>query len=140
MPILKVMLVAILGLSIYAQEPTKTRVFIAASQSWEISGGLGANDGTGAGHIAGGARPQTAEIVKTFQDRCRDFTVTTNKERADYVLVVEHEGGKTLWLKDTKYVVYNKDGDSIESGSTRSIGSAVKDICAILKKAQGSRK
>ncbi|HKX32361.1 MAG TPA: hypothetical protein VJ302_32035 [Blastocatellia bacterium] len=139
MPIFKMMLVATLGLTVFAQETAKPRVFITDSQSWSMTGGSGGSvDGFG-GRIGGGARPQTAEITKTFNDRCPEFMVTNRKDRADYVLVMEHEGGKQMWSKDTKYVIYNREGDGIESGSTRSVGTAIKETCAILKKAEHSR-
>ena len=48
------------------------------------------------------------------------------KERANYVVILEHEGGKALLSKDNKFVVFRQDGDAIKSGSTRSLGNAVK--------------
>ena len=60
--------------------------------------------------------------------------VTRNEQKSNYVLVLEHEGGK-MWInKDNKYALYNKDGDSIKSGSTRSLGSSVKEACDALSK------
>jgi len=96
----------------------KPRVFIKESQSWEMEGG--------------GARPQTAEIIKTFHKRCGDCIVTRKEERANYVVILEHEGGKDLLRKDNKFVVFREDGDAIKSGSTRSLGNAVKEACRAL--------
>ncbi len=48
----------------------KPRIFITDSQSWEVAGASGGTGGTYAGSMSGGARPQTAEIVKTFGERC----------------------------------------------------------------------
>jgi hypothetical protein len=48
----------------------KARVFITDSQSWEMGGYSGGSGGAGGGMVHGGARPQTAEIVKTFGERC----------------------------------------------------------------------
>jgi hypothetical protein len=132
MYMIKTILILTLTLSAFAQEPaTKVRVYIADSQSWAMAGGF--SDSSGG--FSGGARPQTAEIIKTFEKKCEGFTVTARKDRADYVLVVDHEGGKALLLKDTKFVVYDKEGDSIKSGSARTVGSAVKDSCEAIKKA-----
>ena len=115
----------------------KPRVFIKESQSWEMEGGGGGasvGDGIGAfgGKFGGGARPQTAEIIKTFHKRCGDCLVTMKEERADFVVILEHEGGKDLLRKDNKYVVFREDGDAIKSGSTRSLGNAVKEACRAL--------
>src|SRR5512136_3090777 len=92
-----------------AQE--KVRVFITDSKSWEVSGAAGIADSSGGGGVGGGARPQNAEIAKTFGERCPQVTVTINREKANYVVTLDHEGGKNLIQKDNKWVVYNKDGD-----------------------------
>jgi hypothetical protein len=107
----------------------RPRVFISDSQSWETSGNAGGANGTFAAHSAGGARPQTAEIVKTFGERCPDVIVNNKPDKADYVVLLDHEGGKGLVKRDNKMAVFNKDGDSIVSHSTRSLGNAVKDAC-----------
>lgn len=84
--------------------------------------------------MRGGARPQTAEIIKTLTERCPDVTITMKSEKADYVLLLEHEGGKALLLRDNKFALFDKDGDSIKSGSARTLGNAVKDSCDALLK------
>ena len=109
----------------------RARVFVPVSDSWSIGGELAVFDEAGVGEVSGGARPQTAEIVKTLHERCPKLIVTRKEERADYILVLQHEGGKFV-RKDNKYAVFNADGDAIESGSTRSLGNAVKDACAAM--------
>ena len=84
------------------------------------------------GATRGGARPQTAEIIKTFGERCPGVIVNNKQEKADYVVLLDHEGGKGLILHDNKVAVFNKDGDSIVSHSTRSLGNAVKDACEAI--------
>src|SRR5438876_6603556 len=124
----------VLGWTICGLAAEKPRVFITDSKSWEISGGVGGNqDGVG-GASKGGARPQTAEIVKTFGERCPAVIVNNKqeKEKVDYVVLLDHEGGKELISRDNKVVVFNKDGDSIVSRSTRILGNAVKDACATI--------
>jgi hypothetical protein len=121
--------------SIIAQEEkSKPRVFISDSKSWEISGGFGGINDAAAGSARGGARPQTAEIIKTFREKCSDVTVTLKQDKADYIVLLEHEGGKPAYLKDSKFAVFKSDGDAIKSGSTRTLGGAVKDACAALMK------
>lgn len=44
----------------------KARVFITDSQSWSIAGASGGGGGAYGGSMAGGARPQTAEIIKNL--------------------------------------------------------------------------
>jgi hypothetical protein len=125
-----------------AVEPTtvpsdgKVRVFVTDSQSWETRGGSAAggnkNGWGGSSWMAGGARPQTAEIIKTLNERCPKFTVTNNLAKADFVLTLDHEGGKGLLAHRNKIAVFNRDGDDIFSNSTRELGNAVKDACQAM--------
>lgn len=118
----------------------KTRIYVTDSQSWEVAGGWGASNGTGGGATAGGARPQTAEIIKTFNERCPQYTVTNNKERADFAVILDHEGGKGALRRRNKIAVFNRDGDAIFSDSTRELGNAVKDACAAIGKDLASQR
>jgi hypothetical protein len=72
----------------------KARVFITDSQSWSIAGASGGGGGAYGGTMAGGARPQTAEIIKTFGERCPEITVNNIQSRTDYIVLLDHEGGK----------------------------------------------
>jgi hypothetical protein len=125
-----------------ASEPSdgKVRVFVTDSQSWETrgSGGGGGNkNGWGASSsFSGGARPQTAEIIKTLNQRCSELTVTNNLGKANFVIVLDHEGGKGLLAHRNKIAVFNQDGDDIFSNSTRELGNAVKDACDVMMKAK----
>lgn len=118
----------------------KIRIYVADSLSWEMSGGWGASNGSGGGHESGGARPQTAEIIKTFNQRCPEFTVTNNKDRANYAAILDHEGGKGLVRRRNKIAVFNRDGDAIFSDSTRELGNSVKDACEAIRKDQSNLK
>jgi hypothetical protein len=114
----------------------KTRVFVTDSQSWETRGGSSAGgneNGWGASSwIAGGARPQTAEIIKTLNERCPEITVTNNLQKADFVLTLDHEGGKGMLAHRNKVAVFNRDGDDVFSASTRELGNSVKDACTAM--------
>jgi hypothetical protein len=116
----------------------KVRVFVTDSQSWETRGGSSAggnkNGWGGSSWMAGGARPQTAEIIKTVNQRCPEFTVTNNLGKADFVITLDHEGGKALLAHRNKIAVFNRDGDDIFSDSTRELGNAVKDACQAMLK------
>ncbi|HKR86344.1 MAG TPA: PEGA domain-containing protein [Terriglobales bacterium] len=112
----------------------RARVFVTDSQSWEVrGGGGGTSEGFGsAGN--GGARPQTAEIVKTFGERCPDVITNNIKEKADYVVVLDHEGGKSFLLHRNKVVVFTRvTGDSVTSKSTYSLGASVQEACNAIR-------
>jgi hypothetical protein len=110
------------------------RVYVEDSQSWEVKADLGGNDDAFGGTMSGGARPQTAEIIKTFGEKCRNVVINNRKEKSDYVVLIHHEGGKDLVRRDNKVVVFNRDGDAILSHSTRSLGNAVNDACTAIMK------
>ena len=109
------------------------RIYISDSNSWSIQ--AGSSGGTGGG--GGGARPQTVEIMKTFQNRCSVLTVTIRKEKADYIVFLDHEGGKALLNKDNKVAVFDSEGDMFFAASTRSLGNAVKDACKAIREHAG---
>ena len=117
------LVVSLLVLSAAAQSnDQKARVFITDSQSWQMTGNSGGANGAHGGHIGGGARPQTAEIIKTFGERCKEVVVNNKQDKADYTVVLDHEGGKSILSHDNKVAVFNSDGDAIVSHSTRSLG------------------
>jgi hypothetical protein len=121
--------ICIVSIAGYCENP---RVFVTDSKSWEVSGSSGGANGAFGGHVSGGARPQTAEIIKTFGERCKEVTVNNKQDKADYIVVLDHEGGKGIIRKDNKVAVFNGDGDSIVSKSTRSLGSSVEDACKAI--------
>jgi PEGA domain len=133
-----IIVASLLLISAAAQTPAvngqKARVFISDSQSWEMSGSAGGSGAAFGAHAQGGARPQTGEIVKTFSERCPEVVVNNKPDKADYVILLDHEGGKGIARRDNKVAVFNSDGDSILSHSTRSLGNAVKDACESITK------
>lgn len=118
---------------------SRPRIFVTDSKSWEISGGFGGSSEGFGGGVRGGARPQTVEIMKTFEERCPGVTVTIKQERADFIILLDHEGGKGYARRDNKVAVFNKDGDSIFTKSTRSLGNAVKEACQAIGKSSGRK-
>jgi hypothetical protein len=57
------------------------------------------------GATSGDAPPQTAEIIKTFGERCPGITINNIREKSDYVALLDHEGGKDLIRRDNKVVI-----------------------------------
>lgn len=114
-----------------AAPPTeKPRVFITDSQSWEMEGAGGGANGIYGAESHGGARPQTAEIIKTFGERCPAVIVNNKESVADYVVVLDHEGGKGLLRHKDKVAVFERiSGDVVISHSTLSVGGSVDDAC-----------
>ena len=111
------------------------RIFVTDSQSWEVSGGGGGTAGTFGEGGKGGARPQTAEIVKTFTERCPQVIVNNQQRKADYIVTLDHEGGKSFLAHDNKVAVFDAiSGDMVMSKSTLSLGGAVQGACEAIVK------
>jgi hypothetical protein len=111
----------------------KPRVFVTDSQSWEAGsqGGGGGGIFFSRGHA--GARPQTAEIIKTFGQKCPDVMVNNRQEMADYIVELDHEGGKGAFSHKNKIAVFeHASGDVVESHSTLSLGGSVDDACKAI--------
>ena len=80
--------------------------------------------------IRGGARPQTAEIIKTFGERCPQVMPNNKQDIADYIVLLDHEGGKGVLRHKNKVAVFQKiSGDVVISHSTLSLGGSVQDAC-----------
>ena len=127
---LMILLMGLTPSTLLAQD--KVRIYVTDSDSWSTSGGFASGDDLGLGGSSGGARPQTVEIVKTFNQRCPRLTVTIKKQSADYIVMLDHEGGKQIFRVNNKIAIFNSEGDAIYSGSTRSLGNAVKDSCQAI--------
>jgi hypothetical protein len=113
----------------------KARVFITDSQSWEVAGYGGGGPGGGGSVSHGGARPQTAEIIKTFGERCPEVMVNNIQEKTDYIVLLDHEGGKGVLRHRNKVAVFARvTGDTVVSKSTLSLGGSVQDACEAIKK------
>lgn len=110
------------------------RVFITDSQSWETRGGGGGSSSGFGGSSHGGARPQTAEIIKTFGERCPDVVTNNIQIKTDYVVVLDHEGGKGFLSHRNKVAVFTRvTGDSLISKSTLSLGGSVQEACEAIR-------
>ena len=123
-----------------AQENPRPRVFIEESESWEIESDpvFGSTDKKGrvtisGGETKGGAKPRTAETMKRFNEQCKTCIVTMYKDKADFIVRLEHEGGKDLFNKDNKLAVFNRDGDLIASGSFSRPRKAVEVACNAIE-------
>ena len=134
---LAVLCIAICVATLAQNQPTsqspitdKPRIFVTDSQSWEMSGSGGGANGAWGAQTHGGARPQTAEIIKTFGERCPQVMVNNKQDIADYIVLLDHEGGKGLLRHKDKVAVFQKvSGDAVVSHSTLSLGGSVQNAC-----------
>jgi hypothetical protein len=127
------------------QTSARPRVYVSASESWSIAGwasshGSVSTDAAGQVNSSsdgfagaqGGTRPQTAEIIKTLNQRCPGLIVTDAPGKADYALLLDHEGGKGLLRHKNKIAAFDKAGDAIFSDSTFTLGGSVEGACQAI--------
>jgi hypothetical protein len=111
----------------------KPRIYVTDSNSWSTQSSAGGSRSGFAASSSGGARPQTAEIIKTFGQRCPQVIVNNRADASNYIVELDHEGGKSVFAHKDKIAVFvQKSGDSIFSKSTLSVGGSVQDACAAL--------
>jgi hypothetical protein len=111
----------------------RPRIYVTDSNSWSVRGSAGGSNGVFGGSSSGGAQPQTAEIIKTFGQRCPQVTVNNRADVSNYVVELDHEGGKSVLAHKDKIAVFvQKTGDSIFSKSTLSVGGSVQDACGAI--------
>ena len=80
------------------------------------------------------------ELAKAFVSRCPNLAVVTvDEEKADYMLIVNHEKDKKP-LRHNKTVLVNRDGDVVWGDSTYKLDSAVKDACGFLESSRSNGK
>jgi hypothetical protein len=84
--------------------------------------------------FTGGTSPQNVEVMKAFVQRCPDIVVTANRDKADYLVRLDHEAinPTTLFVHGNKVAVFNKNEDLIYTDSSRLLSSAVKGACTAI--------
>ena len=113
----------------------KPRVFITESQSMQLSGDAALGEAKGSLAFTGGTSPQNVEVMKTFIQRCPEVIVTSNRDKADYIVRLDREepNPTTPFVRGNKVAIFNKDEDLIYGHSTRLLGNAVKGACAAIR-------
>ncbi len=115
-------------------EKEKTRVYVADSRSWQVSGASGTPEAPGSSVVIEHSGPQAAEIIKTLGEQCPDLIVTSQRDKSDFVLLVE--GKQSFLHRINEVVVFNHTGDAIYSHASNNLANSVKDACTAIKQGQ----
>lgn len=123
-----------LSMSALTAAAQKPRVFITESTAPQASGDAAVGDAKGSLAFSGGTSPQSVEVMKAFVRYCPAVIVTANREKADYLVRLDHEAlnPTTPFVHGNKVAVFNKNEDLLYSNSTRVLSSAVKDACGAI--------
>jgi hypothetical protein len=118
------------GLLMTATAAEKPRIYVTESGTPQL-------DAKGALQFAGGSSPQNVEVMKAFSQHCSGVVVTANREKADFIVRLDHEepNPTTLFTYGNKVAVFNKSEDLIYTGHTHLLGAAVKAACTALTSA-----
>lgn len=122
------------GTSFLAAAAEKPRVFVTESAAPQATGDASAGDARGSLSFSGGTSPQNVEVMKAFARYCPSVVVTANRDKAEYMVQLDHEAinPTTPFTHGNKVAVFNKNEDLIYSNSTRILRTAVKDACAAM--------
>ena len=112
----------------------KPRVFITESAASKLSGNGSVGQLKGSLAFTGGTSPQNVEVMKMFSRKCRDVIVTANRDKADYIVRVDHEpiNPTTPFVHGNKVAVFDKNEDLIYSDSIRLLSTAVRGACSAI--------
>jgi len=112
----------------------KPRIYVTESQAAHLTGDAASGELKGSLKFTGGTSPQNIEVMRTFADRCPSVIVTSDREKADFTVRLDHEAPSpvTPFTRGNKVAVFNKNSDLIYSSSTRVLNSAVKGACTAI--------
>ena len=112
----------------------KPRVFITESQTPQVSGDETVGAVKGSLAFMGGTSPQNVEVIKAFSRSCPNTVVTASREKADFIVRLDHEAVNptTPFVHGNKVAVFDKNQDLIFSDSTRLLARAVKGACGAI--------
>lgn len=119
-----------------AASAQKARIFITETTAAQASGNAALGDAKGSLAFTGGTSPQNVEAMKAFARYCPAVVVTANREKADYIVELDHDpiNPTTPFVHGNKVAVFDKNEDLIYSNSTRILSNAVKGACAAVSR------
>jgi hypothetical protein len=125
---------ALLVLATISGAADKPHIFITESTAVQASGDAAVADVKGSLALTGGTSPQNVEVIKAFAQRCPAVVVTANREKADYLVRLDHEAMNptTPFTHGNKVAVFDGNEDLIYSNSSRLLGTVVKGACAAI--------
>jgi hypothetical protein len=123
-----------LAISVLGGPAQKPRIYVTESGTPQASGDATAGDAKGSLAFTGGTSPQNIEVMKTFSQHCPGVIVTADRDKAEYVVRLDHEGinPSTPFVHGNNVAVFDKNQDLIYSNSTRTLSSAVKGACTVI--------
>lgn len=134
--------VALIAISAIGASGPKAAHFRHRERGFASIGRRDVGDAKGSLAFTGGTSPQNVEVMKAFARYCPGVIVTANREKANYLVRLDHDAinPTTPFVHGNKVAVFDKNEDLIYSNSTRTLGNAVKGACATMTAAPASLK
>ena len=119
----------------------KPRVFVTEGHPLQITRRPG-KDAAAPLEISAGSSRENVEVMKNFSVLCPDVVITSNREKATYVVRLDHEpiNPLTPFVRGNKVAVFDRNDDLIYSGSMRLLAPAVKGACSAIAGAERHEK
>jgi hypothetical protein len=102
-----------------------TRVLMTNSSAWKGMGGWGLAGQAGSGRF----EAADADGVKAFEKHCSQYPLTSNRDDASYVILLDQLNEKAPKKGRDRITVYNRAGIAVYSNSTRLLDDSIKDAC-----------
>jgi hypothetical protein len=81
---------------------------------------------------------QTAEIVQAFAANCPSLLVTSRKDAATFMVLLDRTSGKLLRHATSTMVVLDRGGDTVY-GSDRALPKAVRGFCPLAERLSATK-
>ena len=85
--------------------------------------------GSGRGSVGGTTEPQAIEVMKQLRRFCPDVQITSNRTRADYLILHERQAGGTSGGNRNNIAVFGKDELLVYADGAQKFDNSVKDLC-----------
>ena len=105
-----------------SQPLSKVTVYVEGSTVSSFSG-------SGRGSVGGTTEPQTIEVMKQLRRFCPNVQITSNRTRADYLILHERQAGGTSGGNRNNIAVFGKDDLLVYADGAQKLDNSVKDLC-----------
>lgn len=77
--------------------------------------------------------------MKSFQKlpECAGFGITLVRDKADFTLLLEYDGGKLFFEKDSRVALFDATGNLIHNESRTTVNAAVRGACLAMQAQTG---
>jgi len=113
----------IIGVTTDAQEVSEdVIIFVDGSTVSSFSG----SGNTWGSAVGGTSEPQSIEVMKQLRRFCPDAKITSDRERANYLLLHERQAGEG---NRNNIALFGKNDELLYADGARQLNNAVKDLC-----------